>query len=49
MRYEIERKAPGDAAFVKIADVTATAGNALLGNRNYQFINTLTNVSSGTV
>jgi serine protease AprX len=49
MRYEIERKAPGDIAFVKIADVTATAGNALLGNRNYQFINTLTNVSSGAV
>lgn len=49
MRYEIERKAPGDVAFVKIADVAATTGNVLLGNRNYQYINTLTNVSSGTV
>ena len=49
MRYEIERMAPGDAAFVKIADVAATTENVLLGNRNYQFINMLTNVSSGTV
>jgi len=49
MRYEIERKAPGDATFIKIADVAATAGNILLGTRNYQFINTLTNVSSGTI
>jgi serine protease AprX len=49
MRYEIERKAPGDANFTKIADVAATTNNIILGNRNYQFINTLTNVSAGVV
>ena len=49
MAYEIERKAPGDLAFIKIADVLAASGNVLLGNRSYQFTNTLVNVSAGTV
>lgn len=49
MRYEIERKAPGDADFVKVADVAATANNVNLTNRNYQYINILVNVTPGTI
>ncbi len=47
MRYEIERKAPGETGFSKIADVSAQAGS-LLVNRTYQFNNDLTSGSSGT-
>jgi hypothetical protein len=48
MKYEIERKAPGDAGYIKIADVNPQAGN-ILANHSYQFINTLNNIAAGTV
>jgi serine protease AprX len=48
MKYEIERKAPGDASYIKIADVTPSVGQ-LLSNHSYQFINSLVNVSNGIV
>jgi hypothetical protein len=48
MKYEIERKAPGDANYIKVADVAPSAGQ-ILSNHNYQFVNNLVNVSNGTV
>jgi hypothetical protein len=48
MKYEIQRKAPGDADYSKVGDVTPLAG-ASLANHSYQFTNTLTNVGAGTV
>lgn len=48
MKYEIERKAPGDADYIKIEDTNPQAGN-ILANHSYQFINTLSNVAAGTV
>ncbi|MEO5564545.1 MAG: S8 family peptidase [Chitinophagaceae bacterium] len=48
MKYEIERKAPGDAGYSKIADVDAQAGTSL-ANHSYQFDNLLTNTTAGTV
>ena len=47
MKYEIERKAPGETAFTKIGELNAQAGD-LLTNRSYQFINNLTGGSSGS-
>ena len=47
MKYEVERKAPGDLNYSKIADVFPQAGS-ILANHNYQYINNLTNGSSGT-
>ena len=46
MKYEIERKAPGESVFTKIAEQNPTAGN-ILTNHSYQFVNTLTTGSSG--
>src|SRR5438046_4717484 len=48
MKYEIERKASGDANYIKIADVTPSAGQ-ILSTHTYQFTNSLVNVSNGTV
>jgi hypothetical protein len=48
MKYEIERKAPGDANYIKIADVNPSAGQ-ILSNHSYQITNNLVNVSDGTV
>jgi hypothetical protein len=48
MKYEIERKAPGDAAFVKISELNPQAGD-LLSTHTYQSINTLTNVAAGVI
>src|SRR5258706_2311265 len=48
MKYEVERKAPGDANYIKIADVTPQAGN-ILTNHSYQFINAFSNVTAGTI
>lgn len=45
MKYEIERKAPGEPAFTKIGELSPQPG-LLLANRSYQFNNDLT---SGTV
>jgi serine protease AprX len=48
MKYEIERKAPGDANFSKVGEVTPLAG-AILANHSYQFTNNLVGVAAGTV
>ncbi len=48
MRYEIERKAPGETVFTKVGDVTPQAGS-ILAIRSYQFANTLVGVNAGTV
>jgi hypothetical protein len=48
MRYEIERKAPGETNYMKIADVSPQAGN-ILTNHSYQYINALGNVAAGTI
>jgi serine protease AprX len=48
MRYEIERKAPGDISYIKIADVNSQAGT-VLANHAYQYNNTLTNITAGTI
>jgi len=48
MKYEIERKTPGDVAFVKISELTPLPGN-LLSTHTYQITNTLTNIGAGTV
>ncbi|MGQ0739390.1 MAG: S8 family serine peptidase, partial [Bacteroidota bacterium] len=46
MKYEIERKAPGETVYTKIGDVNAQTGD-ILANRSYQFNNDLTSGSSG--
>ena len=48
MKYEIERKTPGDLTFVKVGELNPQEGN-LLATHNYQFTNVLSNVSSGAV
>ncbi len=46
MKYEIERKAPGEAVFTKIAEINSQAG-VILANRTYQFNNDLTSGAMG--
>jgi hypothetical protein len=46
MKYELERKAPGELNYTKIADINPTASNKLT-NHNYEFINTLATGTSG--
>ncbi|MBC7946441.1 MAG: S8 family peptidase [Chitinophagaceae bacterium] len=48
MKYEIQRKAPGDADYIKIGEVTPLAGTTL-ANRSYQFTNNLANVGAGNL
>lgn len=48
MRYEIERKAPGESGFSKIGDLTAKPGE-ILANQSYQFQHTLSNVQAGSI
>jgi serine protease AprX len=47
MKYEIERKAPGETVFSKVGEVNAT-GSAVLSNKNYQYTNDLLAGSSGS-
>jgi hypothetical protein len=47
MRYEIERKAPGDISFKKVGELNPQPGNVLT-NHDYQSTNTLFNVNAGT-
>jgi len=47
MKYEIERKAPGETNFTKIGELAPAAG-ALLATHNYEFINTLASGASGS-
>ncbi len=46
MKYEIERKAPGELVYTKVGEMNPQAG-VLLANRNYQFNNDLTSGSLG--
>lgn len=46
MKYEIERKAPGDPGFIKIGELNPLPGT-VLANQGYSFINNLTSGSSG--
>ncbi len=46
MKYEIERKAPGEISFTKVGELNPTAGQ-LLSIRNYQFNNDLTSSTVG--
>ena len=47
MKYEIERKAPGETNYTKIGDQNAQAG-IILSNRSYQYINDLVSGSNGS-
>jgi subtilisin family serine protease len=47
MKYEIERKVPGETSFSKIGELVPSAGVSLATN-TYQFTNTLTTGSAGT-
>ncbi len=46
MKYEIERKAPGELNYTKIGEKLPAAGS-VLANNSYQFVNNLTSGSSG--
>lgn len=48
MKYEIERKVPGEATYTKVGELIAQAGD-LLAIRNYQFNNTIVSANPGTV
>jgi predicted DNA-binding protein len=47
MKYEIERKRPGETSFTKIGEFTPTPGVSLT-THSYEFINNLSTGSSGT-
>lgn len=48
MKYEIERKVPGEVVFSKVGELNPVAGD-LLANRNYTFNNTIISPTAGTV
>ncbi len=48
MKYEIERKLPGQANYSKIDEMNPAAGDSLT-NHSYQYINTIINSPGGTV
>ena len=48
MKYEIGRKLPGDTGYIKIAEINPQA-STLLTNHNYQFIDPLSGIATGTV
>lgn len=48
MKYQIERKAPGESNYTKITDIDPQAGT-VLANHTYQYNSTLTNLPAGTV
>ncbi|MFI5133770.1 MAG: S8 family serine peptidase [Chitinophagales bacterium] len=48
MKYEIERKTPGDVSYSKIGEMSPQAGS-ILANHTYQFTNDLLNVAAGTI
>jgi len=47
MKYEIERKGPGETSFTKVGELNPSAGS-LLAIHNYSFNNTLTAGASGS-
>jgi hypothetical protein len=48
MKYEIERKAPGETMFTKIGELLPQAGT-ILANHSYQFSNNLTGLGTGNI
>ncbi len=48
MRYEIERKAPGESVFSKVGDLAAQTGNQITA-RSYTYTHSLAGLSPGTV
>ena len=48
MKYEIERRLPGEANYTKVGDLDAQAGN-ILAPRNYQFSNAVVSPTPGTI
>ena len=48
MKYEIERKGPGDTGFMKIADVAATSNVSTLATHNYTKTDRLDDMQTGT-
>ena len=48
MKYEIERKVPGEIVYTKVGELTPQAG-ILLTNHSYQFINAIISPTAGTV
>ena len=48
MKYEIERKAPGETVYTKVGELNPQQGS-LLATHTYQFNNTLTSIASGIV
>lgn len=48
MKYEIERKAPGETSFTKVGELPPLAGSTL-ANRTYTFNNTLVGVNAGSL
>jgi len=48
MKYEIERKGPGETVYTKVGEVNAQAGS-VLNIRSYQFNNSLNGLNAGTV
>ncbi|HEY6063363.1 MAG TPA: T9SS type A sorting domain-containing protein, partial [Chitinophagaceae bacterium] len=48
MKYEIERKVPGDLVYIKVGELPAQAG-IVLTNHSYQFNNAIISPTAGTV
>ncbi|HET9430002.1 MAG TPA: S8 family serine peptidase, partial [Chitinophagaceae bacterium] len=48
MKYEIERKLPGESAYSKVGEVNPLSGNILTIN-TYQFNNTIVSPTTGTI
>jgi len=49
MKYEIERKAPGESSFTKVGELPAQSGTTVLANKTYTFTNSLVgNSNTGT-
>ena len=48
MKYEIERKVPGEVVYTKVGELPAQSGTVLV-NHSYQFINAIISPTAGTV
>ncbi len=48
MKYEIERKVPGEVIYTKVGELNPQAGT-ILANHNYQFTNTIISPAAGIV
>ncbi len=48
MKYEVERKLPGETSYTKITTISPQAG-ILLANHSYSYENTLSNATAGTI